>query len=81
MSNKGTAEGAGNSGKAFNWISQLNNISNDEWTYIDKKYPEKANRIRAGIKGRVSLIDKDMRQTETGMSEGALNIQKLFGDI
>ena len=77
---KGTAEGAGNSGKAFNWISQLNNISDDEWTYIDKKYPDQANRIRAGIKGRVSLIDKDMRQTETGMAEGALNIQKLFGD-
>ena len=77
---KATTDGANASGKAFNWISQLNNISDDEWTYINNTYPNQANRIKAGIKGRVSLIDTDMRQTESGMAEGALNSQLLFGD-
>jgi len=77
---KATAEGPNATGKAFNWIGQLNNFSDTEWAYVNKNYPSQAGRIKGAIKGRVSLIDKDMRQTDTGMSEGALNYQKLFSD-
>lgn len=77
---KGDVEGAGVTDKAFHWITQLNKFNDADWKYVENNYPTQANLIKSSLIGKVAIIDKEMRQTESGMSEGALDMQLLFGN-